>query len=334
MGGRSVIPGLVSTVIPVYNRPQMLGEAVESVLAQTYRHFEVVIVNDGSTDETSAVAKKYVRDYPQLVSLINDTNSGPGAARERGRRAASGEYIQYLDSDDILDRMKFDLQVRILETDSKVGVAYCKTRHYRRGKVPQDIPWRATGERFDTMFPRLLVNRPWSTVTPMYRRTVTDAAGSWTELRQEEDWEYDCRIASLGTRIAYVDEFLADQRTHEFSSLRHAWMHDLGAMRDRGKARKLIFQHAVSAGISNESPEMQNFSRQLFHLSRQCGCMGLTEESKTLYYLSRTAAGESRARGMDYRCYGTLATVLGWRNTALLSARIERYRRVLTTEST
>ena len=105
-----LVEGLVSTIIPVHNRPALLREAVASVLAQTYRPIEIIVVDDGSTDETGREAEALAEAHPE-VHAIHRENGGPGAARETGRLAARGEFIQYLDSDDLLLPTKFELQV-------------------------------------------------------------------------------------------------------------------------------------------------------------------------------------------------------------------------------
>src|SRR5512143_4106165 len=94
--------GLVSTIIPVYNRQALLREAVASVLAQSYRPIEIIVVDDGSTDDTLAVCEELAGHRPDVVRTIRISNGGPGLAREAGRRFARGEFIQYLDSDDLL----------------------------------------------------------------------------------------------------------------------------------------------------------------------------------------------------------------------------------------
>ena len=99
--------GLVTTIIPVYNRPCFLREAVASVLAQTYRPIEIIIVDDGSGPETVAVCEELAAAHPE-IRILHQENAGPGAARERGRLAARGEFIQYLDSDDRLLPEKFE----------------------------------------------------------------------------------------------------------------------------------------------------------------------------------------------------------------------------------
>src|SRR5262245_3265283 len=100
------VEGLVSTIIPVHNRPALLREAVASVIAQTYRPVEIIIVNDGSTDATGREAEALAKTHSE-VRAIHRENGGPGAAREKGRLAARGEFIQYLDSDDLLLPTKF-----------------------------------------------------------------------------------------------------------------------------------------------------------------------------------------------------------------------------------
>src|SRR5207244_2098618 len=121
--------GLVTTIIPVYNRAPMLREAVASVIAQTYRPIEIVIVDDGSTDETPAAISELVSTHPE-VRATRRANGGPGLARETGRQLARGEFIQYLDSDDLLLPRKFEWQVAALRRSSECGVAYGIT-HYR-----------------------------------------------------------------------------------------------------------------------------------------------------------------------------------------------------------
>src|SRR5215472_7466164 len=105
-----MLEGLASTIIPVHNRALLLRQAVASVLAQTYRPIEIIIVDDGSTDDTAREAEALAKAYSG-VRAIHRSNGGPGAARETGRLAANGEFIQYLDSDDLLLPNKFELQV-------------------------------------------------------------------------------------------------------------------------------------------------------------------------------------------------------------------------------
>src|SRR5262252_6578455 len=135
-----LVEGLVSTVIPVHNRPLLLREAVASVLAQTYRPIEVIVVDDGSTDETGREAEA-LADAHSEVRAIHRQNGGPGAARETGRLVARGEFIQYLDSDDVLLPTKFELQVAGLRQYGDCAISYGKTRFYAYCDRPADVAW-------------------------------------------------------------------------------------------------------------------------------------------------------------------------------------------------
>ncbi len=303
---------LVSTIIPVFNRPVLLQEAVQSVLQQTYRPIEIIIVDDGSTDNTSSIACKLRGRHPEIVRVIHQANSGPGVAREAGRLIARGEFVQYLDSDDLLLPYKFEMQVKSLNAHPECGISYGKTRHYKRGEQPLNTPWKATGVKMDYLFPTFLNESGWATQTPLFRKAVTDEVGPWSDLWQNEDWEYDCRFASRHVRLSYVDHFISDQRIHDETSICNLWLRDKSAFQDRAKAHEMIFNHARKAGVDHHVPEMQTFARQLFFLSRQCGAAGLNEESQKLFLLARRASGKSRGNGLDFRLYGVLANIWGW----------------------
>src|SRR5689334_20068405 len=114
---------MVSTIIPVFQRAALLREAVGSVLAQAYRPIEIIVVDDGSTDDTPACAEALADAHPE-ISVVHQPNRGPGAARETGRQRAQGEFIQYLDSDDLLLPGKFEGQVAGLRSRPECGIAY------------------------------------------------------------------------------------------------------------------------------------------------------------------------------------------------------------------
>ena len=316
---------LVSTIIPVFNRSRLLREAVDSVLAQTYRPIEIIIVDDGSTDDTSEVIRELQASEPKVIRSIRQRNLGPGSAREAGRKVARGEFIQYLDSDDLLLPEKFQLQVKGLIENPDCGVSYGKTRHYRRGENPTDQPWRRSGEIFESMFPTFLESRVWSTVTPLYNRGVTDKAGPWTSLRQEEDWEYDCRIAAQGIKLHYVSSFIADQRMHDGPTLSGSWQHDKKALNDRLEARRMIYRHALNFGLNHKTKEIVHFAKENFLLCRQCGFGGYIEESKQFFDLAMQAAGSVRGLDIIFRLYSYSARIWGWRSMGMLAHLAERF---------
>lgn len=318
---------LVSTIIPVHNRASLLEEAVDSVLAQTYQHTEVIIVDDGSTDNTVRVVDVLARNHPDKVRVVHQANTGPGLAREAGRLIARGEFIQYLDSDDLLLPRKFELQVKGLTENPECGASYGKTRYRRSDGTAEANPWKGSGPKVETMFPSFLVERWWDTPTPLYRASVCAQAGPWSDLKLEEDWEYDCRVASHGVRLHYCDEFVAEVRDHDENRLCKGDALDPVRLKNRAEAHTLIFSHAKRAGLNESSPEMQHFARELFLLSRQCGAAGLVPESKHLFELAKEASGQARGEHWDFKLYESFARITGWAFLGRVSCFSDSFRR-------
>lgn len=307
---------LVSTIVPVFNRAGMLREAVASVLAQTHRPIEILIVNDGSTDDTGSVAEELKRAHPEIAHVFHRENGGAGAARETARLAARGDFIQHLDSDDLLLPRKFALQIAALQARPDCGAAYGWTRLRNADGSTEPRPWKRSGQEIATMFPAMLASRWWDTPNPLYRASLIREAGPWTALRIEEDWEYDCRIAARGVRLAYVPEWVCEVRRHDAHTSGHG---GAASLRDRARAHLLMLEHAQRAGITPDVPEMRHFARDLFHLARQCGAAGLEDESRLLV---EAASSVSAAR--DLRAYAFLARRIGWSRAGRLAGRLRR----------
>lgn len=113
-------PGLVSVIIPTYNRADLVREAIQSVLDQTYQNFEIIVVDDGSTDGTEQV----LAPYKDRIIYIYQENQGGAAARNTGIKVAKGEYIAFLDSDDLWFPQKLEKQVEILDKNQDISVVY------------------------------------------------------------------------------------------------------------------------------------------------------------------------------------------------------------------
>jgi glycosyltransferase involved in cell wall biosynthesis len=322
MTAPSMQPGLVSTIIPVYNRAVLLTNAVASVLAQTYRPIEIIVVDDGSTDDTATVADTLAEQHGEMVRVIHQANGGVGAAREAGRQAARGEFIQYLDSDDVLLPRKFELQVAGLRECQDCDVAYGRTRYRRADGSLVEDPEKSSAVLVEAMFPSFLQSRWWDTATPLYRRTVCDRAGPWTNLSHEEDWEYDCRVAALGGKLFYCDEDVAETRDHHDERLSRGAAHDRKRLAHRARAHAAILGHARRAGITRAAPEMRHFARELFLLSRQCGRAHLAAESRMLLEL----AEDSSERNADIRLYRRLSRVFGYTLLGTLACASDRLR--------
>jgi glycosyltransferase involved in cell wall biosynthesis len=180
---------LVSVIIPCYNQARFLGEAIESVLAQTYPHFEVVVVDDGSTDNTCEVASRYPG-----VRCIRQENEGLAGARNTGIRHSRGSYLVFLDADD-----------RLLPDALAVGLRHLKERpecafvsgHCRFTAVdgsPLSTPPQTPieGDYYETLLRNTYI---WMPATVMYRRAVFETVGVFdTSLDAAEDWDLYLRV--------------------------------------------------------------------------------------------------------------------------------------------
>lgn len=304
-----MVEGLVSTVIPVFNRGEMLCEAVASVLAQTWRPIEILIVDDGSTDNTVAVAEQLAAKNPDIIRVLSQANAGPGAARQLGLEASNGEFVQFLDSDDLLMPGKFALQVQALRGDREAGISYGYCLVQKEFQAETLLPPKQEQKHRD-IFPTILNRRLWATIAPLYRRTTCLAIGPWSRRRVLEDWDYDGRAGVLGIKLQFCDDVLATKTFHQGEHAGRAWHHDAGAMRDRIYAYAKFVEYARQAGVTRDSAEMRAFVRSLFWMARVAGRCGFPEEAQHLFNLAKTNAVRP---GWDFRLFGLAANIFGWK---------------------
>lgn len=323
------IPNLVSTIIPVYNRPRMLREAVQSVLDQTHRPIEIIIVDDGSTDgETPQAAQKLVGDHPDIVRFHQKENTGPGPTREAGRVMARGEFIQYLDSDDLLRPKKFELMVQALRDNPDCGAAYGWICVHPFQQPPKDKPFKGSGETREYLFPWLLADRWWNTDCPLFRRSVTDAAGPWTDLRWSQDWENDARIAALGTKLVHVQDWVCDERHHDEGRQTDDadWLQP-DRLRARKRLLELLLQHAETAGVAVDSDHRKHFTRWVFATARQCAAAGLVKEAAECMELADQSAGQCAEVRSGFKSFRLMCRVMGTRNAGRLALWLQGRKR-------
>lgn len=311
-----MVPGLVSTIIPVYNRRDMIDTAIQSVLKQSYRPIEILLIDDGSTDDTLSVLQQLEQEHPETVRVFSHKNSGPGAARELGRQHAIGEFIQYLDSDDHLLPGKFEIQVQALQNNPDCDIAYGVTRLVDgNGKVLKD-PYKRSHEKHTELFPQLLVDRWWNTLTPLYRRTLCDRIGAWPPNRMGEDWQYDAKAAGLGVKLAFCNVYVAEQVCHDSHRLTAGELTPQKLL-DLSDVVLTLYENARLAVIPRTLPEMQHLSRWAFAMSRQMAILGNAARAQQCLAVA-SDLDEASGAGWDYRLFRILTMVLGWKNAAKL----------------
>ena len=197
---------LVSVVLPTFNRAPVLARAMNSVLAQDYRNLELIVVDDGSTDETEAVVKA-CRD--SRVRYARQANAGPGAARNAGLRLAAGEFVAFQDSDDEWLPTKLGKQMATFGgAGPDLGLVACG--HSNRGGPPDRYREWVTDEWIQRgdIAGSLLTGLYFPTPTWVLRKSALERAGGFDEsLPSCEDWDLAFRLSDL-CRIHCIPEVL------------------------------------------------------------------------------------------------------------------------------
>lgn len=217
----------ISVIIPVYNIQQHLRECLDSVLGQSYPHLQVICVDDGSTDESPAILAEYAQKDPR-VQVIRQQNAGPGAARNTGLEAATGEYVIFLDSDDWFEP---DFLEQMVDTAQREGadVAICRAVEFDTNsgrELPSEwmmkkqyLPGKlafAPQEMADHLF-QFTYGMPWD---KFYRRELlTSSSIRYPALKNSEDLAFVYPTLLAATRIAVVDEVLIHHRINRMASV-------------------------------------------------------------------------------------------------------------------
>lgn len=200
---------LVSAVIPAYNSARYVGRAIRSVLQQSYPNLECIVVDDGSTDDTSAV----IASFGRSVRHIRQANAGASAARNAGIRAAAGRYIAFLDSDDYWLSTKIELQVPLLASDSRIVLVASGFEWIRADADPQWIDPSAPGvkpERLEIYdgLEHLILDPYLGTPTVVVdAETARRVGGFDTSLEVGEDVDFYFRLCA-GRRYAILRQSL------------------------------------------------------------------------------------------------------------------------------
>lgn len=234
---------LVSVIIPAYNAEDCIAAAIDSALTQTYRPLEVIVVNDGSTDKTAEIVKNYQQakespshpvtrlpgspvkkfknnnrqtgEHDNLIYIYQE-NSGPSKARNTGVKAAKGEYIAFLDADDLWEEDKIKKQVVLLERDRRIDVVFTDVRitRLRRGKIEDFCISDRFGLNKNFFDNEFILIKPFEkflklnfmpTPSVLARKTCFKAPLLFNEKRRHaEDWELWLKM-SLRFNFGYVN---------------------------------------------------------------------------------------------------------------------------------
>ena len=210
----------VSVVIVTYNKADTIAAAIDSVLAQTYQDLEVLVVDDGSTDETAA----RVKGYGDRVRYLPKTNGGTGSARNVGIANARGRFIAFLDGDDLWLPTKLEIQLAVFEREPHILAVQCSA--YCVDNTLQAFEARRCDPRRDTVTDFLLFrNLPAFSSAIVVRRECFERIGGFgTDLVILSDWDMACRIAHAGI-LRSTPEFLVLYRHYPNNQSRNVDIH-------------------------------------------------------------------------------------------------------------
>lgn len=261
----------VSVVMPTYNRAFIIREALESALAQAYENFEIVVVDDASTDDTEQVVKNIGSD--KIRYLRHDVNRGCSAAYNTGIKQAKGELIAFLDSDDLWKAGYLERQTKFLDQHPEVDVVFCDTEtrepegtlpslmplmrvfpdliHRRAGTVEYTVPSRQ-------MYLCLLQEIPVKPTAALVRREMFDRVGFFDEgWPSGTDWDLFLRLSRVAN-FGYIDQALAVQQrvgnaTHQ-------------QFREKDKLFLILTFTREKANLSGDRSALRDVNRGISHL--------------------------------------------------------------------
>lgn len=216
---------LVSVIVPCYNQSHFLADALASLRAQTYPHWECIIIDDGATDDTASVADALAATDSR-VRVVHQSNRGLAGARNRGLGEARGEFVQFLDADDLLAPDKFERQLQVLEGVDGLALSYTDYRY-----CPADDPTQ-TVSRDTYPPPRFNSDNPLVELISRWETQFSIPAHCWLfdgdlfrthgvrfdeKLPTHEDWDCWVQVLSCRPAIKLVEAPLAIYRLHSAS---------------------------------------------------------------------------------------------------------------------
>lgn len=218
---------LVSVIIPIYNQEKYLRECLDSICNQSLRNIEIICVNDGSTDKSSEILENYVKQDSR-IRILSQKNQGAGAARNLGMKVAKGEYLSFLDSDDIFEPLMLETMVRAIEKDN-ADVLVCRSDRFDTNTgIRESMPWSIRKDLLPNFIPfnsgdvkknffELFVWWPWD---KLYRKDYIDKIGiQFQELRTTNDLFFVCTSILIADRVSIISDVLIHQRTNLKTSL-------------------------------------------------------------------------------------------------------------------
>jgi glycosyltransferase involved in cell wall biosynthesis len=313
---------LVSILMPAYNAERWIAASIRSALSQTWERKEIIIIDDGSSDRTSEIAKGFESGN---VKVITQENRGASVARNRALDVAQGDYIQWLDADDLLAPEKITRQLAAAEGTREDRILYSgpygvfhhtvDRARYRPSALWKDlkpVDWliASFSER------AWMVPAVW-----LISRQLTERAGRWDErLSLNDDGEYVCRVVLASESIRFVPDAFSYYRSSGFKQLSRSTSDP--AMWSLLLSAKLSIEHLRA---HESTARTRDASLALLQLTSQFFFPDQTEFQDQITKLAKELDGELMPRKWTWRI-SLMAAVLGWRTTGRVISAIRRAR--------
>jgi glycosyltransferase involved in cell wall biosynthesis len=238
----------ISVIIPTFNRAALIGDAIQSVIAQTYLDWEAIVIDDGSMDDTRSVVENFAD--PRIRYLYQENKGLPGA-RNTGIRSARGEYIAFLDSDDLFMPHKLEIQLRMLEERPDLGlVAGGHLEIDQKMQILREVrPWQS-----QSMFElsNWVQGCPFIVNAVLVRREWLERVNLFDEnMPYVEDWDLWLRISHVGCRMDWIKNIVCYYRLHNKNMVRNAFQMKQGMLR-------MLDKLYAQPNLPIEIVEMQN----------------------------------------------------------------------------
>ena len=201
----------ISVIMPVYNASRYLHEAIQSILNQTFSDFELIILNDNSTDNSLEIIQEFVKKDNRIILINKTQNIGPALLRNEGFESSNGEFIALMDADDIAYPKRFEKQVSVFNNDSEIGV--CGTWYTMFGEDIKDYIFKQN-EFHEDIKVKLLYENCIGNPTAMIRKSVLHNQKYNPEMVPIEDYDLWTRLIN-NTKFYNIQESLLSYRWHD-----------------------------------------------------------------------------------------------------------------------
>lgn len=274
----------VSIIVPVYNAEKYLDRCINSLLNQDYPDIEIVLVNDGSTDDSPAICSDFVARFPEKIRLINQQNQGASIARKNGIEASRGEYLMFADSDDFVSEKYVSALYGAL-IESNAEIALCPVKRIEIGENPHfaDSITTRTMQR-DELFRRFFKYEFWGFVCGIYHRNVFENL-TFPVATVNEDYYIKAQMFASQTAVGFVDEPLYCYEQHPGSlSKQPLSLRALGEFDNAKATWEFICQNAPA------------YSKQALAIASEAACKWLCALNKHHKLPAEVASYDKRIR--------------------------------------